>query len=148
MSKYEPLTAFLKAKAGREVRMSFAEIETVLGRTLPEKSKSIRAWWSNNPSNNVMTKAWLAAGYKTAQVDLAGEKLSFVPNAKLEGFGEMKQSELKPEEKQVSPPTPDAQDEAPTRHPAFGVWKGKVTLLPDYDYTQPADPDWGKVYDD
>ena len=36
----------------------------------------------------------------------------------------------------------------PVRHPAFGVWKGKVTLLPDYDYTRPADPDWGRVYED
>ncbi len=33
-------------------------------------------------------------------------------------------------------------------HPVFGMWKGVVTLDPDYDYTQPADPDWGKVYDD
>lgn len=33
-------------------------------------------------------------------------------------------------------------------HPVFGMWKGIVTLDPDYDYTQPADPDWGKVYDD
>lgn len=33
-------------------------------------------------------------------------------------------------------------------HPVFGMWKGIVTLDPDYDYTQPADPDWGKVYGD
>ena len=27
-------------------------------------------------------------------------------------------------------------------HPLFGVWKGKVTLLPGYDYTKPAfEPD-------
>lgn len=77
MSKYAPLTSFLSARAGREVRMSFAEIETVIGHRLPQKSKMVRAWWNNNPSNNVMTRARLNAGYKTAQVDVAAERLSF-----------------------------------------------------------------------
>lgn len=36
----------------------------------------------------------------------------------------------------------------PENHPAFGALKGMLTLDPDYDYTQPADPDWGKVYED
>jgi hypothetical protein len=38
--------------------------------------------------------------------------------------------------------------DAPAPHPAFGAWRGLVTLDPNYDYTQPADPDWGKVYED
>lgn len=43
----------------------------------------------------------------------------------------------------------DVTDKSSFRHhPVFGMWKGIVTLDPDYDYTQPADPDWGKVYDD
>jgi transcriptional regulator with XRE-family HTH domain len=32
--------------------------------------------------------------------------------------------------------------------PLFGCMTGTLTLLPDVDYTAPADPDWGKVYDD
>ncbi|MER8463588.1 helix-turn-helix transcriptional regulator [Mesorhizobium sp. M1396] len=32
--------------------------------------------------------------------------------------------------------------------PLFGCMAGTLTLLPDVDYTAPADPDWGKVYDD
>ena len=62
------------------------------------------------------------------------------------GFGEMKQTQFEPE-----PPQADIGKTPPQvkgAHPLFGIWKGKVTLLPDYDYTQPADPDWGKVYDD
>jgi transcriptional regulator with XRE-family HTH domain len=31
--------------------------------------------------------------------------------------------------------------------PLFGCMAGTLTLLPDVDYTAPADPDWGKVYD-
>jgi transcriptional regulator with XRE-family HTH domain len=33
-------------------------------------------------------------------------------------------------------------------HPLFGCMVGTLTLVPDVDYTAPADPDWGKVYDD
>jgi transcriptional regulator with XRE-family HTH domain len=32
--------------------------------------------------------------------------------------------------------------------PLFGCMAGTLTLLPDVDYTAPADPDWAKVYDD
>lgn len=143
MSKYEPLTAFLQSMNGREVRMSFAEIEGLLGQKLPAKSKAHRAWWSNNPSNSVMTKAWLAAGYKSAQVDMAGEKLSFVPNAADGGFAEMKQSDYasKPATEKVP-----ASDKQPYRHPAWGALKGMITIAPDVDLTEPSYPDWKKLY--
>lgn len=81
MSKYEPLTQFLSAQHAREVPMSFAEIERILGFRLPEKASGIRAWWSNNASNNVMTKAWLAAGYVTERVDMGSRRLVFRKSA-------------------------------------------------------------------
>ena len=76
MSKYGPLTAFLAQAAGNEVPMTFAEIEQVTGHALPA-SKKYPAWWSNNAANNVMTRAWLAAGYQTERVDIGGERLVF-----------------------------------------------------------------------
>ncbi len=76
MGKYEPLTRFLEARNTAEVPMSFKEIEKVLGATLPP-SKQYPAWWSNNPSNNVMTKAWLEAGFQTERVDIGSERLVF-----------------------------------------------------------------------
>lgn len=77
MSKYEPLTQFLAANRTEEIPMTFTDIEKVVGFKLPEKASGIRAWWSNNPSNNVMTKAWLAAGYVTERVDMASRRLVF-----------------------------------------------------------------------
>lgn len=142
MSKYDPLTTFLKAKGGREVRMSFAEIEKVTGHKLPTKSKSIRAWWSNNPSNNVLTRAWLAAGYKSAQVDIAAEKLSFVPDQN-RGLAEMKQPEFTTGPAEG---TPDVGKKKPYRHPAWGALKGMITLRPDVDLTAPAYEDWKTLY--
>lgn len=81
MSKYEPLTQFLAAQRTQEVPMSFSEIERVLGFPLPKKASGIRAWWSNNPSNNVMTKAWLAAGFITERVDMSARRLVFRKSA-------------------------------------------------------------------
>jgi len=77
MSKYEPLRDYLLKNGSERVAMTFAEIERVLGAKLPSSSATHRAWWSNNPANNVMTKEWLAAGYETEQVDIGGEKLVF-----------------------------------------------------------------------
>jgi hypothetical protein len=34
------------------------------------------------------------------------------------------------------------------RHPLFGALKGTITIAPGVDLTEPADPEWGKVYDD
>ncbi|WP_293907575.1 hypothetical protein [Phenylobacterium sp.] len=56
--------------------LTFREVEAVLGASLPN-SKKYPAWWSNNPSNNPMTKVWLDAGFVTEQVDTIAEKLVF-----------------------------------------------------------------------
>ncbi len=134
MGKYTPLRDFLIGRGESTVVMTFAEIETLLGRPLPA-SKASRAWWSNNPDNNVMTREWLAAGYLTEAVDTKGEKLVF----------------RRREEYPIIFPGEDerALGFKPTGlDPLFGCMRGSLKLLPDVDYTQPADPDWGKVYDD
>ena len=77
MGKYAGLGAHLRTQSSSEVPMTFSQIEAVTGTTLPPKAQYQRAWWSNNPDNNVMTKVWLDAGFETAQVDVAGRKLVF-----------------------------------------------------------------------
>ena len=57
--------------------MSFSEIEAVIGVRLPPAAHRHAAWWSNNPSNNVMTKVWLDAGFRTERVDLGARRLVF-----------------------------------------------------------------------
>ena len=87
MSKYDALTDYLVADSSDEIAVTFGQIETVLGFQLPPAARSHRAWWSNNASNNVMTKAWLAAGYVSEQVDMAGERLVFRKTAALAPAG-------------------------------------------------------------
>jgi hypothetical protein len=120
MSKYEPLTAFLLAKGASELRMTFLEIERVIGAPLPA-SKKYPAWWSNNPTNSVMTKAWLAAGYRSEQVDTVGEKVTFRRTAT----------------------NPGPASGGAGRSPLFGSMKGTTILMPGVDLTAPMDlGDW------
>jgi hypothetical protein len=77
MSKYEPLKAFLARNATSEVPLRFSEIEQIIGAPLPPVAFKHRAWWSNNPSNSVITLAWLGAGYRTERVDMASQRLVF-----------------------------------------------------------------------
>ena len=67
MGKYEPLGQFLRKQKRDRIPMTFVEIEQVLNAKLPA-SKNSRAFWSNNPDNNVMTRIWVEAGFETEDV--------------------------------------------------------------------------------
>jgi hypothetical protein len=121
MSKYAPLGEYLHKQPGSEVRLSFADIERITGTKLPPSAR-YRAWWSNNPTNSVMTKVWLEAGFETEQVDMASGKLVF---------------------KRVRKAGPESDGGAVRRHPLFGLSKGLLRINPGTDVTKPADPHWG-----
>src|ERR1043166_767787 len=130
MGKYSRLGDFLKAQRTKEVPLTFAEIERIIGGKLPPNSPQYPAWWSNNPSNNVMTKIWLDAGFRTEQVDVKSQKIVF-----------RRVEESRAETSAVRPARKGE------RHPLFGALKGLVRIPPGVDLTEPADPDWGKVYE-
>jgi hypothetical protein len=125
MSKFEPLKRFLGEMPPGERRMSFAEIEKVLGFDLPPSARRHRPWWSNNPSNSSMTKAWLAAGCYTEQVDMAGETLVF-----------KKANRLAPVGDQVTPGA-NAHHRSP-----YGGLEGTVRIPPEVDITEPTGEIW------
>jgi hypothetical protein len=130
MGKYEPLSQFLRNQSHDEIRMSFEQIERVIGGNLPRSAKEHRAWWSNNPSNSVMTKAWLDAGFRSEQVDMEGRKLVFRRARASSAAGNR---------------TANDDDPSRRRHPLIGALKGTVWIAPGTDLTQPADPEWGEV---
>ena len=129
MGKYEPLRRFLESRKSATVAMTFAEVEKILSFKLPA-SHRYRAWWSNNGFNNVMTKEWLAAGFRTEQVDIDGRKLVF---RRAQSTSERNERTLSAGEKQ------------PYRHPGFGLMKGLTTIAPGTDLTAPTGGDWGKT---
>jgi hypothetical protein len=81
VSKYDRLKTFLKSRREDELRLSFAEVENVLGFALPRSARDHRPWWANNPGTHVGVRAWRDAGWKTAQVDMTGEQVTFVREA-------------------------------------------------------------------
>ncbi|MHA6300085.1 DUF7662 domain-containing protein [Devosia sp. CAU 1758] len=135
MSKYSPLRQYLERAKGR-VALSFPEIERILGFTLPRSARLYAAWWSNSGGTHVQSSAWQGAGYDTQLVDLKNQTIQFVPTSR-EGFSEMEQASFA-----------SKAPSKPLKHPLLGCMKGTSIVMPGVDLTEPADPDWGKVYDD
>lgn len=135
MSKYEPLAVHLRESDQASVSMTFAAIERIVGAKLPQSAYKYRAWWSNNPTNSVITHAWLDAGYKTANVDMPGRKLvfrKFLPDEPSTEIGN---------ERHVQDGAAEA---VATRFfsRVFGALKGTVTVAPGADLTSPVGEDW------
>jgi hypothetical protein len=71
-SKYQALEHHLKSqeRSRREITLSFAEIEALIGQPLPRSAYTYREWWSNqiNVSNRPQAKAWIGAGFEVDTV--------------------------------------------------------------------------------
>lgn len=138
MSKYEALTAYLLEQRQMSIPMTFEEIEVVTGVKLPPSASKHRAWWSNNPTNNVMTHAWLEAGYKTASVNMEGRKLVFLM---FEGSEQTKPWPGASGNQLASGKNFDKGD-AGVFLRISGVLKGTVTISSGVDLTSPIGEQW------
>lgn len=137
MSKYRPLTAFLKDKTAHQLSLTFAEVEKVLGFKLPLSAYEHPAWWANDTGqSHAQAKAWLSAGYATEQVNRKAKKLVFTRIGKSPahfGLAET-QRKFQAAEKSVA--------EGIARHPLIGAMKGTFTIQLGWDLTKPAmDPE-------
>lgn len=77
MSRYDKLSEFLSNQNISTQRMTFHEVEEILGLPLPNSAYKYQAWWANNPIPNRQSYAWLSAGWETEDLDLAGQKVTF-----------------------------------------------------------------------
>jgi hypothetical protein len=117
VSKYEALPQFLDKTRGSTRRMSFREIEDVLGFRLPKSAYEYEAWWSNNATGHSHARAWLESGWHTEELDLVGRKVTF--------------------RRAVQSPAPSPQQPDP-----WGCMAGTVTILPGTDLTAPSGDIW------
>ena len=80
MGYFDPLREYLKGCDGDEVALTFARIEEILGRELPDSARKYDAWWANvgdgTATQHSHARSWHAAGYR-AQVDRAGGTVVF-----------------------------------------------------------------------
>jgi hypothetical protein len=119
MSKYEPLPQFLASVGGEALRMSFSEIERILGFKLPKSAYQHEAWWSNNATGHSHARAWMKFGWRTEAVDLAGRKVTFQRLAR-----------------------PDATGGPQSKRDPWGCMAGTITLMPGGDLTAPTGEKW------
>jgi DNA-binding transcriptional regulator YiaG len=77
-SKYYPLFEHLHRCDQRAVTLTFAEIETLMGCSLPASAIKKKNWWSNRDSASALQAgAWVNAGYQVEMVDLAQQTVTF-----------------------------------------------------------------------
>ena len=132
MGKYSPLKEFLVSKDQDHVAMTFAEIEKVLEFELPA-SKQYPAWWSNNPSNNPMTRQWLEAGFETESVNTVSGKLVF--------------RRVRSRNRGAAGRTAGGSAAPRQPHPGFGFMKGLITIEKGFDVAKPFDDEpWDQGY--
>ncbi len=117
MSKYEPLPQFLERTERAVYRLSFDEIERILGFKLPKSAYEHEAWWSNNPTGHSHARSWIKMGWRTEEVDLADRKVTFRRSSQYPASAMRK------------------------RDP-WGCMAGTVTILPDTDLTAPSGETW------
>jgi len=70
VSKYDPLTKYLMSQpAGVPITLTFAQLQRILGFTLPRSACVHPAWWANetNPATRHRhCLSWLGAGRKAS----------------------------------------------------------------------------------
>ncbi|MUH00234.1 helix-turn-helix domain-containing protein [Scytonema sp. UIC 10036] len=76
-SKYQPLFEYLHSSDRTEVTLSFAEIEALMGDSLPETARTQRRWWGNRSKGALQASAWMNAGYIVGEIDLEQERITF-----------------------------------------------------------------------
>jgi hypothetical protein len=80
MSKYEPLTDFLKNQITDEITLTFEDMADPdkIGITLPDSAKTYQQWWGNESTPTTrQCLAWLTAGWQVFAIDLTAEQITF-----------------------------------------------------------------------
>ncbi len=121
MSIYEPIKTFLTRASGHSARLTFGQVEKIIGRPLPKSAYRYREWWSNNPTGHSHARSWTSAGWRTEKVDLEKHILVF--------------------SKSKSPASPPNRDIKPAPDP-FGAMRGSVTFVRGVGLTAPSGEEW------
>lgn len=79
MKKYMKLQAYFCECPEDNIDLSFHDIEKILGCKLPDSAYKYPAIWSNSDSHS-LSKAWMNAGYRSENLNIAEGRISFRKN--------------------------------------------------------------------
>lgn len=67
-NKYTGLKKFLENQDKELIKLSYKDIEKIIGAKLPESARKYSESWWANCNQNVQARAWMEAGYLTDYV--------------------------------------------------------------------------------
>lgn len=78
-SRYSPLADWLSGQPGKvdQVKLSFDQIEVIIGGSLPPSAYTHRAWWANVVLTHPQSQVWLEAGWRTTYINLSEKHVTF-----------------------------------------------------------------------
>lgn len=78
-SRYAALSIYLQNLPESEdvVKLTFAEIEGIIGTPLPQSAYKHRAWWANDSVSHAQSQEWLDAGWRVSTVSFPSQTISF-----------------------------------------------------------------------
>lgn len=79
-SRYTPLAVHLQTQAVNidTLKLSFAEIEQLIGGDLPPSARVHRSWWANDSHGHLQAQSWLEAGWRVSSVNISAQVATFI----------------------------------------------------------------------
>jgi hypothetical protein len=70
MAKYDPLFVYLKTNRQQTVKLTFAQLQSIVG-LMPPESRRDKAWWASSKFRPTpQAKSWTDAGYEVTGIFL------------------------------------------------------------------------------
>ncbi|MEM9121386.1 MAG: helix-turn-helix transcriptional regulator [Cyanobacteria bacterium P01_D01_bin.6] len=76
-SKYYPLYQRLSQTEADTLTLTIDEVEAQVNGQLPATARLKTSWWANRSKGGYQSQAWVKAGYRVAQVELAKQRVTF-----------------------------------------------------------------------
>lgn len=97
VNKYDRLKSYLRFRSAftDTVKLTLAQIDGIIGDNLPIEAYRQEEWWRNDPSK-AHAKAWLQAGWKTAEINLKEKYVIFQKTEKSPAYNTRRKSRSLP----------------------------------------------------
>ena len=86
-SKYDKIHDFLVKQEGDEIELTFKQVERIVGAKLPRSARQGASFWGNDFSHS-QARAWMSAAWRTRDVSVGQEHVTFVSDHKAHLLGE------------------------------------------------------------